>query len=319
MTKMNSYVKKYAQVCEKLGIDYEFYAPFKRGMFLTRANNTRAFIYKSSTPLNNHSARITSHNKRITVQLLKKAGIPTTEQIRIKTLQELEAFYLQENEIVVKPPNAKGGSGITILPSKDELEMAFQTAQKFSPGILVEKYIPGQNFRFLVLDNKVLSVVLRKPPFVIGDGKSSIVELIRDMNTIHATAHIPEVKLSKETARVLHKQECTFETILPAGKEILVRLTANLSKGATTEDITDIVPDAHKKIAVMAAKTLDLNFAGVDIICNDIKNSSSISFVIEVNASPGLKMHYYEEKGRKRDVAETIIKAIYNQRNSTGE
>lgn len=311
MTKINSYVKKYAQICEELGIDYEFFAPFKRGMFLTRADGTRAYIYKSSTPLNGHSSRIISNNKRQTVTFLKKAGIPTTEQIRVKTIEELTAAFAVDPQIVVKPPNAKGGSGITILPSQTELEGAFRAAQRHSNDILVEKFIPGQNFRFLVLQGQVLSVILRKPPFIIGDGKTSIADLVKDMNAIHATANIPEVKLNKETARVLSKQDATFETVLPAGKEVLVRLTANLSKGATTEDITDIVPESHKKIALKAAAILDLDLAGVDIICNDIKNPSATAYVIEVNASPGLKMHYYEEKGRKRNVALPIIKALY--------
>jgi D-alanine-D-alanine ligase-like ATP-grasp enzyme len=312
MSKINSYIKIYSAICEEKNIDYEYFAPFKRAMVLTKKDGNPAFIYKSATPLNNHTSRIVSHSKVFTVAFLKQAGVPTSEQYRVKTLEDLTALHTKMQNIVVKPADSKGGNGVTMLPNSSELEQAFLFAKKYSNIIIVEKYIPGENYRFLVLDDKVLSVVHRDPPFVIGDGSSTVATLIEDKNLIDSQKGVPSIKLSAETLRVLKHQNVTPSTILEKGKKVVVRLTGNLSKGATAKDITDSIPEEHKKIAIEGAKAIGLRLAGVDIICNDIYSPISTPTIIEINATPGLKMHYFEEIGKKRNIAQYIIDAIYN-------
>lgn len=311
MSKINSYIKIYSHICQEKGISYEYFGPFHRGMILTKKNGLHAFIYKSATSLNNHSSRIISHSKVFTVKFLRQAGIPTSEQYRIKTLEGLQEVFTQVKDIVVKPADSKGGNGVTMLPSNEELQLAFEFAKKYSNTIIVERYIPGENYRFLVLDDKVLSIVHRDPPFIIGDGVSTIRSLVEDKNLIEQQKGVPSIKFSAETLRVLKHQNITPKTVPTTGQKVFVRLTGNLSKGATARDITDLVPEKHKKVAIAGAKALGLRFAGVDIICQDIYSDSTQSYIIEINATPGLKMHYFEEIGQKRNVAEAIIDAIY--------
>lgn len=311
MGKINGYIKQYAKVCDDLGIKYEFYGRLKSWLILTKKNGKPAFIYKSGTPLNQHNANRVTRSKRMTTTLLQAHKVPTPQQFVAESAETVTQLFHTYKDIVVKPLDSKGGNGVTVLPKETELEQAFKESQKFSKTTLVETFVSGFNYRFLVLDGVVLSAILRKPPFIIGNGIATVEQLLTELNIQNTAHNIPTVKMGFETERVVAAQGYTLQSVLEDQKMIFVRLTANLSQGSTTEDITDTVHEKHRQVAIEAAAALGLRFAGVDIICEDITSEKSVSYVIEVNTSPGLKMHYYEEKGAKRNVAQTIIKAIW--------
>jgi len=311
--KINSHIAHYRHSCEKLGIRYGLYAPFNRGMWIITKNDNRVFFYKSMTPLVRSSARIVSHNKIWANQFLSETKvINVPEQTIVKNIEALKVIYSQWKKIVVKPFNGMGGNGITVLPKESELAQSFTFAQNISKTVIVERYIPGDNYRFLVLGNKVLSVIHRKPPMIIADGITTLANQIEDRNLVLSQKKIPRITLSSETLRVLASQGHTPQSIPSAGTRVTLRLTANLSKGAITEDVTDTVSEETKQIAIIATKTLNLDIAGIDIITEDLSDLAKI-FVIEANAAPGLKMHYFEENGERKDVATDIMKEVWGR------
>ena len=224
----------------------------------------------------------------------------------------LQKFFEKHQTIVIKPYNGMGGQGVTVLPKESELEQAIHFAREYSDIVIAENYIVGENYRFLVLNGRVISVVHRIPPHIIADGMTTIENQLNDRNLILSQKKIPAIQLSSETLRVLAAQGFTPQSIPAAGTKVTLRLTANLSKGATTVDITETVPEAAKEMAVIAAQTLGLKIAGIDIIAANLNDPQTV-YVIEVNAAPGLKMHYLEPKGIARDVATEIIRAVWEE------
>lgn len=308
----NVHIRYYASICDKLKIPYTLDLK-TRILRLTSTSGKSVFIYKASTPLNFQAAVSMSKDKREVHRLLEPMGLPVPVQIRVRNLQtELIPFFNQYKRIVIKPADSHGGKGVSVLPKESELELAFARARKESTIVLAEQYVMGQNYRFLVLDGKVLAVAFRKPPTVIGDGKTSIAILFEDFNTENKANGIPRVPDKPRTWEIVAKQGFSREDILPTGQELQLRFTANLSLGGTVNDVSKLCHDSYKKLASNAANALGLRLVGIDLIAEDISTPGKPVFVIEANAAPGLRIHYKCAEGAQLDVAAPIISAIHN-------
>jgi len=307
----NVHIRYYASICERLGIPYSLDLRTRILRLVTKTGK-KVFCYKASTPLNTQAAVTASKNKLEVHRLLEPAGFPVPQQIRVRTFEELLPFFQDNQKIVVKPADSHGGKGVTVLPKEEELEVAFVRARKESNIVLAEEYVTGKNYRFLVLDGKVLAVALRQPPLVHGDGKTSLSTLLEDFNIENKANGLPKVPDSPYTWEIVAAQGFTRESTPPLGSEVLLRLTANLSLGGTVHDVTDNCAPAFNEIAVKATHALGLRLAGIDMISNDITNKNSPTYILEANAAPGMRIHYKCPKGAKRDVASHIISALYD-------
>ena len=152
----NVHIRHYSSICEKLGIPYSLDLR-TRVLRLVTKTGKKVFVYKAATPLNTQAAVTMSKNKLEVHRLLEPAGFPIPRQIRALTAEDVIAFYAEHKKIVVKPADSHGGLGITILPKADELVTSFERAKKKSPIVIAEHYVEGKNYRFLVLDGKVLA------------------------------------------------------------------------------------------------------------------------------------------------------------------
>jgi len=306
----NVHIRYYAATCNKLSIPYTLDLRTRILRIKTKTGK-EVSCYKASTPLNTQSAVSMSKNKREVHRLLEPLGFPVPKQIRVKDVQlDLLPFFNQYKTIVVKPADSHGGKGVTVLPTENELALAFTRARKESSTVLAEQYVTGKNYRFLVLDDHVLAVALRQPPTIIGDGKTAITTLFEDFNMENKANGLPRVPDSIRTWEIVEKQGYTHNSIPPAGAPILLRLTANLSLGGTVHDVTATCDDSYKKIAVDVAQTLGLRLVGVDFIAEDITQPEKQAFIIEANAAPGMRIHYKSSEGAKLDVASAIISAV---------
>ncbi|MCC7304418.1 ATP-grasp domain-containing protein [bacterium] len=307
----NVHIRYYATACDELGIPY-FLDLKTRRLHLKTKNGAAVFCYKASTPLNRQAAVTVSKNKLEVHRLLEPLNIPVPKQIRVKNIQkDLISFFAQNKNIVVKPADSHGGKGVTVLPEVDNLEAAYFRAHRESPIVLAETYVVGENYRFLVLDNEVLAISLRRPPTIIGDGITDIQTLFADLNMENKTQGLPQVPDSEYTWGIITAQGFDKSSILPIGKSIFLRLTANLSLGGTVDDVTETCDQSYKEIAIKVTKVLGLRFAGIDIIAEDLTEPNKAVFVIEANAAPGMRIHYKTEKGAQRNVAKIIMSAIY--------
>lgn len=305
----NVHIRYFAAACDKLNIPYRLVLN-THAMYITTKSGKEVFCYKAGTPLNLVSSLLLSRNKRDTIIMLEKSGLPVPPQRRVQTFDDISLFYKTYQQIVIKPLDAMGGKGVTVLPKSDELQEAYNRALKISKKVIVEKYIAGNNYRFLVLDDQVLAVTLRLPPFVRGDGASSVQTLVDDYNLENKAQGIPQVQLNSYTWQIIRNQGFGPNDILPQNTELYLRLTANLSKGGSVRDVTDQCDDSYKQMAIAAAKTVRLRLAGIDMISPNLDKPGAVCAIIETNTDPGMRIHYKDEAGKKRDVAVEIVKAI---------
>lgn len=259
-------------------------------------------------------------NKHLTKRILSEAGIPVPYgDIAYTSGSAAAVASCIGYPVVVKPYDANQGKGVfTNIREPGELEEAFRTAVRYSRAVIVEKYIPGKDYRLLVIDGKLAAAAERKPPVVIGDGASTIKQLvdIENENPLRGSGHekpLTYIKIDEMSRQVLSKSGYNENSIPEKDARVLLRYNGNLSTGGTARDCTEEVHPAIARLAVKAAELMNLDVAGIDITCEDISEplAPQNGAVIEVNAAPGLRMHIYPTEGKSRNVAGDILDMLY--------
>jgi len=259
-------------------------------------------------------------NKHLTKRILSEAGIPVPYGDIAYTPGSAAAIASGIGyPVVVKPYDANQGKGVfpNIL-EPGELEEAFRTAVQYSRAVIVEKYIPGKDYRLLVIDGKLAAAAERKPPVVTGDGISTIKQLVdvENENPLRGSDHekpLTYIKIDEMSSQVLAKFGYSENSIPEKGTRVLLRYNGNLSTGGTAQDCTEEVHPTIALLAVKAAELMNLDVAGIDITCEDISEplTPQNGALIEVNAAPGLRMHIYPTEGKSRNVAGNILDMLY--------
>ncbi|MDD6796285.1 MAG: ATP-grasp domain-containing protein, partial [Clostridiaceae bacterium] len=259
-------------------------------------------------------------DKKLTKEILKNQNIPVADGAIVCNAISL----LQEGErigypVVLKPRYGCKGRGIVLNIQNDkELIEAYNTLKDEYKDIIIEKYIEGNDYRVCVIDYNVVAVSLRIPPSVIGDGKSTLKQLIRNLNEDSSRGYdhekpLTKVKINEEMLRFLSKKGLNLDMIPKYNEEIILRENANLSTGGVAIDYTDVISCENKEICIRAAKAIGLDICGIDIKTNDISKSlKDYGVIMEVNAAPGIRMHVYPVEGKTRDVGEAILNTQYN-------
>lgn len=221
--------------------------------------------------------------------------------------------------LVVKPLDGNHGKGITTnITRAEQLEPAFVHAQKYSSSVIVEQHIFGSDYRFLVVNYKLVAVAKRVPARVVGDGRSSIRQLVEQVNKDprRGAGHenvLTAIRLDAATTARLREMGLTENDVLPPEQVLDLKDTANISTGGTAEDVTDLVHPENVFMAERVARLLDLNICGIDVMTPDVAQpiAATRGAVLEVNAGPGLRMHLAPTIGRPRNVAAPIVDMLY--------
>ena len=221
--------------------------------------------------------------------------------------------------VVVKPRDGNQGRGVaTNLTTREQILAAYQAALAESKQVVVEKFVPGHDYRLLVVGGKVVAAARREPAQVLGDGARTIRELVDAANLDprrgehHATV-LSKIKLDAVSLGVLADQGYTPDSVPPAGTVVLIRRNGNLSTGGTAIDMTERVHPQVAARAVEAAQVIGLDIAGVDVVTTDISAplEEQGGVIVEVNASPGLRMHLQPSVGISRPVGEAIVDTLF--------
>ena len=261
-----------------------------------------------------------SCDKELTKDLLRTAGIPTPEGFVSEKLEEvLQKSRILGYPVVVKPNNGNQGKGVSVnLKNDNEIAAAFGIAKQFGDEIIVEKFIEGKHYRVLVVNGEVVACAERIAPFVAGDGKSTIRELIdmENLNPLRGEGHekpLTKIKIDAIMQAILEKNNMDINYVPAVGEQVLLRENDNLSTGGTAIDMTDEISADNAEIAINAANIVGLNIAGIDITTKDIGRTirEDGGAVIEVNAAPGIRMHYYPAIGKQRNVAKNIVDMLF--------
>lgn len=277
-------------------------------------------IWATVTSQTNAIALDVAANKSITKNILAASYIPVPAGMTIHTLSELEEAITQLRfPLVIKPQNGNHGRGIiTNIQHKEKAILAFNMAKNISDAVIVEKFIEGDDYRFLVINHRVEAVAKRTPAMIVGDGKASISELINRINAdpkrgIGHENILTTIKIDEETHSILHESALTLESVLEKGTILYLKTTANLSTGGIAKDVTLQVHPDNIELAQRVSRLISLDVCGIDIISSDIQLplTEKTGAVIEVNAGPGLRMHLSPNEGESRNVAAPIINMLY--------
>ena len=261
-----------------------------------------------------------AQDKDWTRQLLETVGVPVP-QGRVVVSREDAWVAAQEIglPVVVKPQFGSQGNGVSInLHSEQQVLDAFDNANAFNCSVVTESFKEGADYRILVIGEKMIAASLREPAQVVGDGVSTIAQLVAAVNRDprRAESHagvLSPIPLDPISLAVLASQGLDLDSIPDKGAKVLIRKNANLSTGGTAKDVTDLVHPQVATLAISAARQLGLDISGVDIITSDISKplAETNGAVVEVNAGPGLRMHLEPSEGKGRPVGKAIVSMLF--------
>ncbi|MGB5780693.1 MAG: cyanophycin synthetase [Eudoraea sp.] len=228
--------------------------------------------------------------------------------------------------LVIKPIDGNHGRGITVdINNYEDALEAFNIAKEVSRRVIVEKYITGEDYRLLVINNNFVAAAKRTPAHVVGDGKSTIEELVEEVNKDPRRGYghekvLTAITINDLTKTIIADAGYTVGSVLKEGERLILKDTANLSTGGTAEDVTDIVHPANVSMAERISKIIDLDICGIDVMTSDISQplSDTGGAVLEVNAGPGFRMHLAPTSGLPRNVAAPVVDKLFPQKGDTG-
>lgn len=264
-------------------------------------------------------------DKEDTKYLLEQAGVevPRGDIIRRENSLEETCSYVGY-PLVIKPVGGNHGRGITVnIMSYEEALEAFHIAKEISRAIIIEKYIVGDDYRLLVINNLLVAAAVRTPAHIVGDGKLNIQELVDEVNKDPRRGYghekeLTQITINDLTKSIIKAKGYTLDTVIEKDERLILKDTANLSTGGTAKDVTDIVHPANVSMAERISKIIDLDICGIDIMTTDITKplSETGGAVLEVNAGPGFRMHLAPTTGLPRNVAVPVIDKLFPKGNT---
>jgi cyanophycin synthetase len=279
-------------------------------------------IHTAETDRTGAIAESIAQDKELTRALLAPIGVPVPKGRPVENLED--AWKAAEEigvPVVVKPRRGNQGRGVsTNLNTREQVETAYRAAcaETSNDSVIVEKFAPGDDYRALVVGHEVIAVARREPAHVIGDGQTTVEDLVAIVNRDprrgdgHATV-LSMIKLDDIALAVLADQGLTPQSIPEAGRKVRIRRNANLSTGGTAEDVTDRVHPEVAARCVEAARMVGLDVVGIDLVARDLSRplEDQAGVIVEVNAGPGLRMHLAPSAGMPRPVGRAIIDMMF--------
>lgn len=266
-------------------------------------------------------------DKEDTKDILEQAEIPVPRGEIIRSLEELEEACEHIGfPLVIKPIDGNHGRGITTdIQSLEEAKIAFKSAQNVSYRVIVEKYIHGEDYRLLVINYRFVAAAKRTPAHVVGDGKSTIKELVAAVNSDPRRGYghekvLTKIEIDALSQSLIKEKGYTKDSVLPDKEVLRLKDTGNLSTGGTAEDVTDIVHPANVAMAERISRIIDLDICGIDVMTTDITKplEKTGGSILEVNAGPGFRMHLSPTHGLPRNVAAPVVDKLFPTHGGTG-
>jgi cyanophycin synthetase len=275
-------------------------------------------IWTAETDRTSAIAEGISKDKEMTKDLLKSCGVPIPEGEVVASAHEAWAAAQDIGlPVVVKPTDANRGRGVSIgLDTQEAVEAAFELAEKIGSEVMVERCIPGQEHRLLIVGGRMVAAVRGELSYVNGDGVRTVARLIEDQinsdprrgDEEHFPLKAIRLPANGKVMLELQRQGMTPESVPAAGQKLLLE-----RNGVLNQDITDEVHPDVAETAALAARIVGLDIAGVDVVATDISRplAEQGGAIIEVNAGPGLLMHLQPAVGQPRPVGEAIVEHLF--------
>lgn len=273
-------------------------------------------IWTAETDRTGAIAESIAQDKELTKQLLRAVGVPVPEGRAVSDPEDaVEAASEIESAVVVKPQDANHGRGIVPnLVQPDEIRNAYHVAAKEGSGVIVERFVPGYEHRLLVVGKRFVAASRGEPVTVTADGVRNVRQLVEEVVNADPrrgedeTLPLSPVEIDASLEMILEHQGLSLDSVPADGKKVLIKRHDNLSN-----DVTDLVHPSVAENAVLAARTVGLDIAGIDIVALDISCplEDQGGAIVEVNAGPGLIMHLKPLVGEPRPVGQAIVEQMF--------
>ncbi|MDM0045323.1 cyanophycin synthetase [Variovorax dokdonensis] len=286
---------------------------------------TQRRIWTAETDYTSAIAESIASDKELTKSLLQSCGVPVPEgQVVADAEEAWEAAQDIGLPVAVKPSDANHGRGVSLeLHTRDEVMAAFAVAEPEGSDVMVERFVPGSEHRLLVVGGRVVAAARGEVITVTGDGRQSVAQLIDSQLNSDPRRGVEEefpldfidlpndAKLQLE----LKRQQLDGESVPAAGRVVTIQRNGNLGT-----DCTDLVHPEVAYAAVLAARTVGLDIAGIDLVARDISRplQAQGGAIVEVNAGPGLLMHLKPGVGSPRPVGRAICDHLFPDSDEEG-
>jgi glutamate--cysteine ligase len=289
---------------------------------LKKAGKTEYLKQATRTSIDSYISPLIMENKDVTKQILRENEICVPDGISIKKGEDYNVKIQKflGKDMVIKPKSTNFGQGVVILKnpySDNDVVNALEQAFRYDGSVLIEEFISGKEYRFLVIGDEVAAILHRVPANVTGDGKHSIAELVEEKNKDPLRGKGYVTPLEKITLGHIEKEYLAFQGkdfyYVPKENEtVYLRENSNISTGGDSIDFTDDIMDEYKTIALKAARSVGAKICGADIIIGDTKESPNKEnhSIIELNFNPALHIHDFPYKGRNRQVEKKVLELL---------
>ncbi|OHC66670.1 MAG: cyanophycin synthetase [Rhodocyclales bacterium GWA2_65_20] len=281
-------------------------------------------IQAAETDRSSAIAESIAQDKELTKKLLNAAGVAVPIGRPVKDAADAWTAACEiGGPVVTKPQDGRQGKGVAVnLATQEQVLAGYAAAAEISSDVMVERYLPGQDYRLLVVGGRLVAAARRDPPQVFGDGTHSVRQLVDQVNsdprrgTGHATS-LTMIRFDDIALARLGEQGYTADSIPPRGARVILRNNANLSTGGTATDVTDDVHPDMAAAAVAAAQMVGLDICGIDVVCDSVLKPlhEQGGGIVEVNAAPGLRMHLSPSYGKGRAVGEALVSMMFAEGN----
>lgn len=308
MSEYSVYTQLIVEEARRRGIAVEGH-PEMNGHYvrLSHGDHVEHFYQAMTDHYGQASHRMIFH-KELAAELMRRAGFPVPDSIRTDDIEVAMEFMKQHGAVVTKPVGRSGGAGIRVnLRTREQLVDALDLAKRETVGpeklVTVQEHIEGEDVRVLVVNNKDIFASRRIPAHVVGDGTSTIAQLVSAWN--EQVIEMRQIALNEMTEAVLAEQGMKATDVPQKDQRVYTSWLANAHRGAIIEDVTDIIHDDVRTLALNIAEHFACPFVGIDLMSPDITQSTGK--VIELNPHAGIVLHHHPTIGKPRNVAGAIL------------
>ena len=293
---------------------------------ITYKNGKKRYVRYNTLDLNPVGASDIAKDKDYANFFMKRMGYKTVpgktffseewcEAIQSKRTIHAAYAYARRSgfPVVVKPNSGSQGVGVTIASNKKEFYRAMRYIFKYDRVALVQKLVRGRDYRVVVLDGKIISAYERTPLNVSGDGRSTILGLLKKKQRAFSRSG-RDTRIRMDDPRIgekLLRQHLSIRSIPKRGERVFLLDNANLSSGGDAIDVTSVVHPDIRNLAIKLTRDMGLRLCGVDLMIEgDIQNTPNKYFVLEVNAAPGLDHYATTGKAQEKIVENLYLKVL---------
>lgn len=309
----------------KKGIKFEVLDRIDNFISLKKDNHIEYVKQATKTSKDSYITALIMENKLVTKKVLEENNIRVPKGGYYDNIEDalMDYYKYKDRQIVIKPKSTNFGIGITIFKgdfTEKDFKRACEIGFESDKEILIEEFIKGKEYRFLIIDNEVVGILHRVPANVLGNGKDTITELVNEKNKdpLRGKGYktpLEKISLGEIEEMFLKEQGLDFNYIPKKGEIIYLRENSNISTGGDSIDFTDDIHESYKKIAIEAAKSVNAKITGVDMMIQDINKEACENGygIIEINFNPAIHIHCYPYKGLNRKVGEKVLNLLFKE------